>query len=113
MKYDFEKLLTEQDFANLKRQIEKFALFEFVRLDKVAKVELRISGRESEYQGYWQDNYFCTIDGSKKHGDYYGFGLPFQRTEFLKLTYNDIAKCFVVYGFGLPEVKQLNMFAII
>ena len=106
---NFEKLLTEHDFAEIIGRVEKFDLFEIVRFDKANKIELQIGARKCD-NGIWQDNYLCFIDGSKKCGDYHGFGSPFQRAEFLKLTYDDVVKMFACYGYKKAEIKQLNMF---
>ena len=42
--------------------------------------------------GIWQDNFVCSISGAKNFGDYHGFSSPYQRAEFLKLTYTDVAE---------------------
>ena len=34
MKYDFDKLLPEWDFAEIKKRVEKFDFFEFEKVDK-------------------------------------------------------------------------------
>ena len=108
---NFERLLTEYDFAEIKRQAENFGLFEFERFDKANKIELRISARHCD-NGIWRDNYLVCVDGSKKYGDYHGFGSPYQRAEFLTKTYDDVLKMFACYGYSTNKVKQMDMFSI-
>jgi hypothetical protein len=106
--YDFENLLTEWDFSEIKRQVEKCEIFEFVRLDKANKIELRIGLRRCDYD-WWQSGVYCFVDGAKKCGDYHGFGRPYQRAEFLGLQYADIVQMFGCYGYELPKIKQLSI----
>lgn len=109
MKYDLNKLLTEYEFAEIKRRIENFELFEFVRFDKTNKIKLRICGCRCD-NGIWQNNYMCCIDGENKK-QWQGFGIPYQRAEFLKLGYGDIVKCFERLGLEINTgIKQLCMF---
>jgi hypothetical protein len=112
MKLDFENLLTEREFAEIKLRAEKFDVFEFIKLDKENKIELRICGQHCD-DSIWKDNYFCGIGGSKIYGDYYGFRRPYQRAEFLRLTYPDVAKVFDCCGYEMPRARQLDMFAMI
>ena len=112
MKLDFEKLLAEHEFAQIQERVKNFDLFEFVRFDKTNRIELRIGTRQCD-NGYWQDDFMCFTDGSKRYGDYHGFGYPYQRVEFLKLTYNDIIKKYACYGYAKAEIKQMNMFALL
>ena len=106
---NFERLLEEHEFEQMLERVKIFDLFEFVKLDKQNRIELQMGTRHCD-NGLWQDNFMCFVDGSKKYGDYYGFGSPFQRTEFLKLTYNDICKMFSRYDYKLAEIIQLNFF---
>ena len=106
---DFEKLLAEHEFAEITKQVENLVVFEFVRFDKVNRIELRISSHRCD-NGLWQDDYLVCINGSKKYGDYHGFGFPYQHAEFLKLTYDDIAKMYACYGYEKAEIKQLSLF---
>ena len=112
MKLDFEKLLTEIDFAELKEKVKSFDVFEFERFDKANKIELRIGSRRCD-NGIWQDDFYCFVDGSKRYGGYHGFGYPYQRAEFLKLTHDDILKKFACFGYSTNNAKQLSMFSIL
>jgi hypothetical protein len=108
MKLDFENLLTEREFAEIKQRVERFDIFEFVKHDKANHIELQIDGRHYD-NGIWQDNYLCSVGGSENWG---GFGRPYQRAEFLKLTYADVAKAFACYGYKVSSIRQLDMFAL-
>jgi len=109
---NFDKLLTEQDFAEIIEKVKNFDLFEIVRFDKTNRIELRICASHCDNR-IWQNNFYCSISGSKKYGDFHGFGHPYQRNEFLKLTYDDIVKSFSCYGYKKAEIKQLDMFALL
>ena len=111
MKLDFEKLLAEHEYAEIIERVKNFDVFEIVKFDKANRIELRIGTRKCD-NGIWQDNFMCFTDGSKKYGDYHGFGYPYQRAEFLKLTYNDILKKYACYGYSTKAVKQIDMFSI-
>ncbi|MDR0384428.1 MAG: hypothetical protein LBH47_03855 [Christensenellaceae bacterium] len=111
MKLDFAKLLTENEFCELQERAEKFDLFEYVRYDKKNKIELRISAKRCD-NGIWQNNYMCAVDGSKKYGDYYGFGCPYQQSEFLELTYKDIVGMFGRLGFEIENTPVQLKFTI-
>jgi hypothetical protein len=52
MKLNFENLLTDREFAEIKQRAEKFDVFEFVKLDKENKIELRICGQQCD-NGIW------------------------------------------------------------
>jgi len=111
MKYDFDKLLTGWEFAEIKRRIERGDVFEFERFDKPNKINLRIGSRRCDYE-IWQGGVYCFIDGDKKFGDCHGFGHPYQRAEFLKLTYDEVIKLFACYGYSTKQVKQLDIFTL-
>lgn len=109
---NFEMILTEYEFKQIIEKVKCLDLFEVIKFDKVNKIELRIGGHHCD-NGIWRDNYLCCIDGSKKHGDWHGFGSPYQTAEFLKLTYAGVAKQFACFGYELPKVKQLSIFDMI
>jgi len=108
---NFEKLLAEHEYAQIIERVKNFDLFEIVKFDKTNRIELRIGTRHCD-NGYWQDDFMCFVDGSKKYGDCHGFGYPYQKAEFLKLSYDDIMKKYACYGYKKAEVKQLNLFAM-
>ena len=112
MNLDFEKLLAEHEFAQILERVKNFDVFEFVRFDKANKIELRIGTRHCD-NGIWQDNFMCFVDGSKKYGDYHGFGYPFQRAEFLKKSYGDVVKMYACFGYSTKAVKQIDMFSFL
>jgi len=110
---NFEKLLTEREFAELQQKVERFECFDFVKLDKANRIELRIYADRTDYH-WWSDFYFCCIDGSRKYGDCLGFGSPYQRAEFLRLQYADVLQMFArAYGYEMPKQKQINMFDLL
>ena len=109
---NFDKLLTEYDFAEIIERVKNFDLFEIVRFDKSNKIELRIGTRHCD-NGIWQDNFMCFVDGNQKCKSWHGFGSPYQRAEFLKLSYDEIAKKYACYGYEQAEVKQLSLFALL
>ena len=107
---NFERLLTEHEWNEIKMRVIKNDPFEIVRFDKQSKVELRI-GLQYCDNGIWQDNLLCYIHGSQKCNSYYGFGSPYQVAEFLELSYDYIAKKFSNYGYKQSSITQLR-FAI-
>ena len=113
MKYSFDKLLTEHDFVEIIERVKNFDLFEFRKFDKQGKIELCI-GMRKVGNGLWQDNLMCFVDGGKKYGDYHGFGHPYQRAEFLKLSFEDIVKKFAQLGLEIDtSIKQMSLFGLL
>ena len=88
--YDISKLFTELDWQEIKNRVENFEYFEFIREDKALKIKIDIDARFCD-NGIWKDNYICAIGSQRLSGGYRGGGSPYQRDEFLKLTYDKVA----------------------
>ena len=106
---NFERLMTEYEFEQILEKVRNFDVFDFVRTDKVNRVELRIYSRRCD-NGVWRDNFMCSVNGGRKYGDFLGFGRPFQRDEFLSLSYNEVVKMFACYDYIVAEVRQISIF---
>ncbi|MCL2228436.1 MAG: hypothetical protein FWC00_01245 [Firmicutes bacterium] len=110
---NFDRLLTETEWSEILERVKKFDLFEFRKLDKTNRIELRIEARHCN-NGLWQDDYICSVDGSKQYGDCHGFGSPYQRVDFLGLSYDDVLLKFGrAYGYKKAEVTQMNIFNLL
>jgi len=108
MKYDFDKLLTEYEFVQIKRRVEKFEIFEFEKSDKTRKFKIAITAHPCD-NGIWQDNYMVSISCNYNLG---GFGSPYQRAEFLTLDFDKVVDrfCATLDIERDTRAKQTNMF---
>jgi len=113
MQYDMRKLINELDFAELQDRAREFEEFNFERADKSNKLEIKISGHHCD-NGIWEDNYLCCVDGTNRNGGYSGFGFPYQRKEFLSMTYSDVTQKFK-RQFGIEDraEAQLSLFSFL
>lgn len=112
MRYDFNKLLTEIDFAEIVAKVKNFEIFEFFRADKTNKIELRIGTRHCA-NNTWANDYYCYIDGENRKL-LQGFGSPYQRARFLELTYDNVSHEFEQLGLEINrEYKQLSLFNLL
>ena len=109
-KYNFDKLLTEHDFIEIKKRVEQFDLFEFEKTDKTRKFSVRIYAQACD-NVLWQDNYMCSIGCSYNIG---GCSSPYQRAEFLALGYEKILDefCSTLGVERNTDVKQMSLFAL-
>ena len=106
--YDFDKLLSELDFLEIKNRVENLEFFEFKKTDKSRKFTVSIGARFCD-NGRWKDNCVCNVSCMHNLG---GFGSPYEREEFLRLDFEKVldrfARCLGVSRH--TGARQLSLF---